>query len=266
MKIKKKLKKYPNGGREPIVGTPQQYQAYQDSLDLYNFYQLQKDLDRASDINTNLSFTERLFGGQRQFLPEGERRQTELFNKAQDLLIRNPNLKTGLDSFPTSTKEDYRKKGSYDIYHPKIKPKGEWMGSGKNSEYVKPVQPIIYQPTVSTTVGDVTGDKIAKSKNNVAVLNSKLVLKDRPKEQFQELNTKIQYLPQKEQHLEFDPIGLKKGTYFTRPRQQQEQSSQQFGREKLVDYFDNKTGKLLKTMENGGSLNKYPNGGRPQFE
>lgn len=31
------IKKYPNGGRQPIVGTPRQYQAYQDSLDRFNW-------------------------------------------------------------------------------------------------------------------------------------------------------------------------------------------------------------------------------------
>ena len=107
------------------------------------------------------------------------------------------------------------------------------------------------EPSVTTTVGDVIGDKIAKSKDNVAVLNSKLVLKDRSKEPTFELTQDQQLLPETNTHLEFDPIGLKKGTYFTRPRQRQDAGSGN-----VVDYFDSKTGKLLKTMNynKGGSV------------
>ena len=83
--------------------------------------------------------------------------------------------------------------------------------------YKKPVQPIIYQ-------------------------------KDRPKEHLTTLNQEQQYLPQSEQHLDFDPIGLKKGTYVTRSRQQGEAG------QGSVDYFDNKTGKLIKTKEFGGNI------------
>jgi hypothetical protein len=92
-------------------------------------------------------------------------------------------------------------------------------------------------------------NNLPNTKTTSTLTSIPTIVKNRPKENITTLSQEQRLLPETEKHLEFDPIGLKKGTYFTRPRQQQEQSSQQFGREKLVDYFDNKTGKLLKTME-----------------
>jgi len=94
--------------------------------------------------------------------------------------------------------------------------------------------------------------KINKADNYFAPSNPKKPVQpitlDRPKENITTLNQEQQLLPETNTQLEFDPIGLKKGTYFTRPRQQQEA-----GQGKM-DYFDNKTGKLLKTMEFGGNI------------
>jgi len=261
------------GGRQPIVGTKEQYQAYQDSLDLYNFSQLQHRLEPTianwlNPLNVNNE--------------ERNRGQFELEKKAQDLVNNNPNIEWDLrryagtgakfikDSslnpnikkgykmdqyYPEIWKDEiepyYTENQSPDLAHKTIQPSGSWWGKGKNLDYKKPVQPIVYQPIISTRVGDVTGDKIAKSKDNVAVLNSRLVLKNRPKEPTSELNQEQQLLPETTTQLDFDPIRLKKGTYFTRPRQQQEE-----GQGNVVDYFDSKTGKLLKTMNynKGGSV------------
>ncbi len=255
MKLKK-VKKFGKGGQnKPIITNDPKdlrLQAYNDSLDLYNFYQLQKDLDRPSDVNNNLSFTEKIFGTDKKFTLEGEKRQAELFNKAQDLLTRNNRLKTGLDSFPKAGIGDYRKSGSYDVYSPSIKPKGEWMGTGKNSEYIQPVQPIIYQPkpinipinTPSYSNGQLMG-----------VWNEEL--KQRPKEQPIQIDNITPTLNtyQPDNTIETNPFI--KGSYFTRPRQSQESQNDQFGRTGKTDMFDKKTGKLMGTYADGGGVNRY---------
>lgn len=145
------LLKYPNGGTPPksiIVSDPKdiRLQMYNDSLSLYNYDQLQRKYDTRKDLR-ELSVYEQLFGGDK-FTDVGKQHQNELLNIAKNLIKSSPNLKIGLDSMPVASLKDYAENGSTDIYSPNIKPKGEWMGTGKNSDYsnVKPVQPVIYQP------------------------------------------------------------------------------------------------------------------------
>lgn len=219
------INKYPNGGREPIVGTPRQYQAYQDSLFIHN------DGERMRNLLINPSTNENTYANEVNRYYTGTLLNTN--NPTNQALSRLTSLN---NEFPeVEARQNRTFPSGYTAYA---------------SLFKKPVQPITLKPSATTTVGDVVGDKIAKSKDNVAVLNSELIPKNRPKEPTFELNQEQQYLPQKEQQLEFDPIGLKKGTYFTRPRQQQEA-----GQGKM-DYFDNKTGKFLKTREFGGNITK----------
>jgi len=79
--------------------------------------------------------------------------------------------------------------------------------------YAKPVQPVVYKP------------------------------KKEPTYQLPQLNTQIS---QKQPELEFNPIPYEQGTYFSRPRQQQEIGG--------TDYFDKKTGKKLGTFKKGGKI------------
>jgi len=196
------IKKYPNGGRSAIIGTPRQEQAYRDSMFIHN------DGERMRNLLINPSTNENTYANEVNRYYTGTLLNTN--NPTNQALSRLNRLN---NEFPAvEARQNRTFPSGYTAYA---------------SLFKKPVQPIIL---------------------------------DRPKENITTLNQEQQYLPHKEQHLEFDPIGLKKGTYFTRPRQQQEA-----GQGKM-DYFDSKTGKFLKTMGNGGSLKKYSNGGRPQFE
>ena len=102
------------------------------------------------------------------------------------------------------------------------------------------------QPVNTTHVKNEFGD------NTVYWFKKPVGSNERPKEQpIQIESLKPDLLQGNNKQLEFNPIPFKKGTYFTRPRQQQEAGSGH-----VVDYFDSKTGKLLKTMnyKKGGSV------------
>ena len=261
IKIKKKINTYPNGGRQPIYVNDKndpRLQAYSDSLDLYNMGQISKNNLK------NLS--------QKYNQPQ--------LNTEWDKWLNSPNgIKNNQSGVNAALRLD-----NYNNSFPQNSG-GLRIGNSVANTFTKPVQPILYNPNTTTedkrvpqnnngTMNVVESNKtpwgarmtdIPKGRNEsdyrietysyngnglwTYVLNEQPKL--RPKENVLTLNQEQQYLPQKEQHLEFDPIGLKKGTYFTRPRQQQEA-----GQGKM-DYFDNKTGKLLKTMEFGGKTPKY---------
>ena len=262
------INKYPNGGRQPIIVNDKndpRLQASDDSLHTFNnvqrFNNLVKEYydknigNKAIDHHDNLASSINPFN-KTPIVPIDEARlMRDKFNQYKNQII------SSVENSPYEADVEYERK----YIHTPSRFFGHSFADRANPNkyandfsfevplysFPKPVQPIVYQPTISTRAGDVTGDKIAKSKDNVAVLNSKLVLKNRPKEPTFELKQEQQLLPETNSQLDFDPIGLKKGTYFTRPRQQQEAGQGN------VDYFDNKTGKLLKTMEFGGKSPKY---------
>ncbi len=79
------------------------------------------------------------------------------------------------------------------------------------------------------------------------------IKKEQPINNIQTRN--ITELPTNSQAPQFDTLMLDKGSYFSRPRQSQEEGQGK------TDYFDKSTGKLLKTMGDGGYLawkNKLP--------
>ena len=130
------LSVYPMGMQEGGEVEPTR----QDSLDLYNFYNLQRQLDLGSDITTsafNLFSTPERY---EQYTSAGKARQKVLHDEAEKLLQRNPNLRKGLYTERASDSNDYYTNGSYDLYHPRIKPKGIYWGSAVNEDYsnVKP--------------------------------------------------------------------------------------------------------------------------------
>ena len=118
-----------------------------DSAALYRFTQLQRQLERkdlSDKEHTNPSFFQEITGNYDRLTTEGRRKQNILKKEASKILKENPNIKTGLYSAAIdnkSTFEMYDKSGSWDIYHPKIKPKSDWMGYAKNNDYsnVKPI-------------------------------------------------------------------------------------------------------------------------------
>jgi len=110
-------------------------QAYRDSSDLYNFYKTQKSLERPSDfVPTN--FIELLKTGESiKLSDEGKRRRDLVTKAAKEILARNKNIQVGLIGNPTPPISEYDERGSYDIIHPKIKPKGTWSGTALNNDY-----------------------------------------------------------------------------------------------------------------------------------
>ena len=154
---------YQKGGtRKPIgISDPKEYkyrkQMYDDSLALYNYTQIQKDLEQDSD-HYQPSVWERLSpSGYPALTKQGRKDQNVLKNRAARIVNSSPDIKYGLYSSKDKpskktrsgkplhgTRESYLKNGSWDVYHPKIKPDGEWLGTARNNDYsnVKPVQPV----------------------------------------------------------------------------------------------------------------------------
>lgn len=104
-----------------------------------------------------------------------------------------------------------------------------------NYENVKTVQTIIYKPEEVIKQDTVIKKEMKRIPEKVLFMEPKKP--DLLTGYSEKLATKINKIP------------FKKGTYFThrRDRQPQESGSAQFGREVLIDFFDNKTGKLLGT-------------------
>lgn len=133
-------------------------QAYRDSSDLYNFYKTQKSLERSSDfVPTN--FIELLKTGESiKLSDEGKRRRDLVTKAAKEILARNKNIQVGLIDNPTPPISEYDERGSYDIIHPKIKPKGTWSGTALNNDYsnVNPKRTVEYvSETPKETISEV---------------------------------------------------------------------------------------------------------------
>ena len=174
--IRKRLE-FQNGGTQPIVVTDPndpRLQAYNDSLALHNYSQLQHKLE-PNTLDWYNPFTSKETDKK---LSEG---QFELQKEAQNNVLANNNMfwmdnrYAGTGSiFPKgSTKNTNVKSGhimdiyfpeiwgeeavpyfvesnSPDIGHINIKPTGTWWGKGLNFDYQKPTQPVVYQkPVVS---------------------------------------------------------------------------------------------------------------------
>ena len=168
-----RLKKMPDGGNPPS-NRP----TYKDSLALFNFTQLQKKLEQSSD-QYQPSFREKITGDYPLLNTKGQNNQKILRQEALRLLKDNPNLRSGLFNVPKGiTRSDiagYDKAGgSYDIYHPGIKPKGAWFGIAPNNDYtnVKPKErqdPFLVRknaPTKSNSAPSPTVKKVSNSTIN----------------------------------------------------------------------------------------------------
>jgi hypothetical protein len=125
---------------------------------LYNFYKTQKSLERSSDfVPTN--FIELLKTGESiKLSDEGKRRRDLVTKAAKEILARNKNIQVGLIDNPTPPISEYDERGSYDIIHPKIKPKGTWSGTALNNDYsnVNPKRTVEYvSETPKETISEV---------------------------------------------------------------------------------------------------------------
>ena len=220
--------------RQPIRGTREQYQAYQDSLFNHNFWE--RNHQRVYD-----SFKNELNATNNDWNP-----------LTSDLTENR--LRVNLDpNNPPSWATGKGNQKPYEITtwdmpgnvrkNPEI-PRGQVPGFF-SARFTKPVQPIIYQPQ------DEDFQKVIQDGNNRAGIHFKL--ETRQKQNIENIQ------PRQLEQLQIQPINqeLQKvpfSDYFSRERQNQELDSKQFGRKRKKDYFDKKTGKLLGTYKNGGKI------------
>lgn len=240
--------------RQPIRGTREQYQAYQDSLSLYtnnqpkvnNYLNFIKSNNLLSDVYTPISderikpimghsiIIQKNLNG--EFLVDKNRRPTNL--TIQDL------INAGID----------KNTATYGVH-----------------EYKKPVQPIIYEPEIrhlqqrNINRRTLTNEYVEPMINTVQEgmqeaigINPNIRFYTKKEQPIQLEPKKVDLLQSlSPQQLEFNPIPFAQGTYFSRERQNQELDSKQFGRKGKKDYFDKKTGKLLGTYKNGGKVSDW---------
>jgi hypothetical protein len=116
---------------------------YNDSLNLYNYTQLQKKLESSTDA----PFVQ-ILG-----MPDDVRKKQDVLLKEADRIVKESKY-AGIGK-PViqgdKKREVYKKIGSTDITHPVIKADSEWYGMGSNYDYsnVKPKQEIL--PPVNKT-------------------------------------------------------------------------------------------------------------------
>ena len=133
--------------------------------------------------------------------------------------------------------------------HPTIKPVQEeaWGKNGITSTWIdvykKPVQPVVYKPTILDATLPASISTVTPSTTSTYESLEPL----RPKQtsiELPQLNTQIS---QEQQQLEFNNIPFKKGSYFTVDREGQQSGGAGFSdrRTQMTDYYDNKTGKKL---------------------
>lgn len=132
---------------------------YADSLALYNFNKLQRQLEKPSDLVPSSTQIITL-GYSGAITAEGIRKQKILQAEVDRILREHPNIRLGTYAARNQPRyvrnrygdlvrnfranSDYEgyvnANGSWDLYHPGIKPKGTWVGLAKNNDYsnVKP--------------------------------------------------------------------------------------------------------------------------------
>lgn len=156
-------------------------QRYNDSADLYNYYNIQRSLESRNDFS-NASWFDLNFLGASDLTPSGIQRQKQLNQQALSILSKNPRLRTGLYSAGYVPLASYNGR-TIDINHPNIKPRGQWFGIAYNNDYsnVKPKQEVIYNPTPPTPVVSNTKPK-PKPKPPVAKVKKPISLSPPVKE------------------------------------------------------------------------------------
>lgn len=129
----------------------------QDSLDLYNYYKLQRQLEKPDNIRRSTPEEYKRTNSVFSLTNEGAAAKNKLDKLALEILQRNKNIKPGtyprsvppqtividgqkvILKQPTYTNQqeidNYLKSGSFDLYNPSIKPKGYWNSYAENNDY-----------------------------------------------------------------------------------------------------------------------------------
>lgn len=250
--------------RQPIKGTKEQYQAYQDSLDLYTtnrdrLAQLERESRYATDMfGQSGLYNNGLLSEHYTYLPPhqvthnqypltnvpsnyengNDRTYWGFGNRRSDVSI-NPITYHGFDrrfrhNVIRGTNQTVNLPGENDLH--------EYAGIW---QFPQPVQPIIYQPE-DRFAGQIMVDSPNNPPANGIGFRRQISQLPRPKEQPINIQSfKPDLLQGNNQQLEFNPTGFQKGSYFTRPRQSQEIGDK-------LEYFDKKTGHKL--MGEGGKF------------
>jgi LAS superfamily LD-carboxypeptidase LdcB len=164
--------------------TDPKYRRYKDSLDLYNYYKLQTQLENPSggrmpgagqgheynsvgDVMNTLSETGNtlynMYSAVTPLTDEQKKNDEYLFRVASDIIKNNPDLTWGTD-FPGIGKENYQAYKNAPEHSPDIKTKdgsikatGTWMGYARNNNYAntQPTQTVVVAPPMSLKKGDV---------------------------------------------------------------------------------------------------------------
>lgn len=183
------LNKYEKGNTVYVSSaTDPRYKRYKDSLDLYNYYKLQTQLENPSggrmpgagqgheyssfgDFMNTLAETGNTVYNMYAKLPfipltdEEKKNDEYLFKVASDIIKNNPDLTWGTD-FPDifPGEEDYKAYKNAKTHSSDIKTKdgsiratGSWMGYARNNNYAntQPTQTVVVAPPMSLKKGDV---------------------------------------------------------------------------------------------------------------
>lgn len=269
MKIKKKLKKFGKGGQNPPIITKDKndprIQAYQDSLDLYN---TDKVLAGRLKNDGYANFTDNQASGDTKSIisrhfgkPSGNKmgmkKVSDNMYKVKDYYADVIEDKYGSQYLsPNVQPQGLRTWGKFVKHEGDLLPSFDYRKSF-NYENAKPVQPIIYQPEENNTPPNPTNYGMVwqrQSDGRMTLGFAEEKPKQRPKEQPINIQSaKPDLLNSQFANQEFNPIGFKKGSYFSRPLDNSERaiSKEDVGKK---DYFDKTTGRKLGTFGNGGKF------------
>ena len=176
-KISGWLNKYEKGSKVYVSSTTDpRYTRYKDSLDLYNYYKLQTDLENPSGgiqpgrgdgsiLNTLAETGNTLYNMFDAYIPLTDAQKkidNTLFQTAANIIKNNPNLTWGTD-FPAVGEDSYEAYKNAPIHSPDIKTKngsikatGTWMGYARNNDYsnAKPHTEVVVAPPIKLNQGD----------------------------------------------------------------------------------------------------------------
>jgi len=259
------------GGRTPIKGTKEQYQAYQDSLNLHNatlmqdklmgknytspIYPMTKNdwtLSAAKERRTKKPWFDSKgkpvldASGKQHYIADDFQNEKEMFADGYDAWFTKEDKKL-IDYYKSlkfSFPIDIEYHNSPDLVNDKIRPVRNYFDGRANSPYyTKPVQPIIYEPEERIILTDYNDPRKTDSRYKAIDDGVLQRIYDKPINNLQ--SSEPDLLQGNNQQLEFNSIPYKKGSYFTR-----EPQSQELGKK---EYYD-KSGKLLGEFEFGGNI------------
>ena len=263
--------------RQPIRGTREQYQAYQDSLDLYN-----DSRQRTNLALQNANSVINRYNSNRYFWQAPLRVTNELY--PTNYAVESGHTSDGNFNYENywAEAENIQNRPNYSRirsianrtgYLPRVRRITTTSGNDNTDvhDYVhfydwqQPVRPIIYEPEVNDRQNPLEQPQIPFPNTTNGQFN-RTISKFRPKEQPIKIESKgADLLPTNPINLELDPIPFVKGAYFTRERQPGEQGSALYDdkgkKYSLIDYND-KSGKKLGTfdphkkkfLKNGGEI------------